>query len=628
MQLTKHDWTLFTQGNHYEIYKKLGAHFEMHEGRKGVFFSVWAPKAQSVSVIGDFNEWNPSASVMYRIAETGFWEIFVPNVWPGQLYKFYIVTKRGEVLYKADPFCVAAEKRPGTASRIGEDREYFWEDTDWMRRRAQTNPKYLPMFIYELHIGSWMRHLGYKEGNPEGFYNYRELARSLADYVKDMGYTHVELIGVAEHQNDYSWGYQISNPFAVNARHGSPKDFKYFVDYLHQNQIGVILDWVPAHFAKDAQGLSRFDGSSLYEYADPKLGNHPIWGTRVYDYGKGEVRSYLIANELYWLKEYHLDGIRVDAVDSMIHLSFGRKKGDWIPNCNGTEENLEALELIRKLTKAVEDLHNGAFTVAEDSSAYPNICGNRKEGGLGFTFKWNMGWEYDFQYYIQKKPEERTQFHDKATFSMVYAYDENFILVLSHDNFGHGKPSMIRKFPGNKKERMAQLKTMYVFMMGHPGKKLLFMGQDFAQQKSWSISHELDWKILTNRSHAGMKNFMKRLIEIYKQYPCLYDSDYDRNGFSWINANDRERSVFSFERHSKNQKQHIIFVCNFKPDTYHEYRIGVPKDAVYQLILNSGKSKNGREIYVAEPIGCDGRECSICVDIEGYSAMILLRVVE
>lgn len=628
LELTAEDQMLFSQGKHYDIYQKLGAHVTEKYGRRGVHFGVWAPEAQSISAIGEFNRWNQKDYPMYRSEDTDFWEVFIPGAKPDQLYKYYIITKDGTALYKADPFGISSERRPGTASKIASIGTYRWRDQEWMEARQNRNYREEPMYIYELHIGSWMRHLGYRAGNPERFYNYREFARSLVDYVKEVGYTHVEFIGIANYQNDYSWGYQVTNPFAVNSRHGSPRNFMYMVDYLHRHGIGVILDWVPAHFSKDEQGLIEFDGSCLYEYADPAKGNHPIWGTKVYDYGKGEVRSYLISNALYWLRQYHVDGLRVDAVDSMIHLDFGRKEGEWEPNSKGDNRNLEAIEMIKMLTEAIDEEKLGVFTIAEESTAFPKVTSRREDGGLGFTFKWNMGWEHDFLEYMQKPVEERKYFHQRMNFSLMYAYDESFIQILSHDNFGHQNKSMVNKLPGDKLSKMGDLRAAYVFMMGHPGKKMLFMGQDFAQEENWSVDREVQWIILKDPIHARMKEFMKHLIPFYKEHRCLFDSDYDRAGFRWVNADDKERSIFSFERYSKDRKQRLLFVCNFQPKVYDDYRVGAYKDTEYQMVFNSDEKIYGGSgalltlSYQSEKIAADGRDYSFGFVLPAYAAIV------
>lgn len=628
LELTTRDQMLFSQGKHYDIYQKLGAHVTEKYGRRGVHFGVWAPEAQSISVIGEFNRWNQKDYPMYRSEDTDFWEVFIPGAKPDQLYKYYIITKDGTELYKADSFGISAERRPGTASKIASIGTYRWRDQEWMEARQNRNYREEPMYIYELHIGSWMRHIGYRAGNPERFYNYREFARSLVDYVEEVGYTHVEFIGIANYQNDYSWGYQVTNPFAVNSRHGSPRNFMYMVDYLHRHGIGVILDWVPAHFSKDIQGLTAFDGSCLYESSDTQKGNHPIWGTKVYDYGKGEVRSYLISNALYWLRQYHVDGLRVDAVDSIIHLDFGRKAGEWEPNVEGDNRNLEAIEMIKMLTKAIDEEKLGVFTIAEESTVFPKVTARREDGGLGFTFKWNMGWEHDFLEYMQKPVEERKHFHQRMNFSLMYAYDESFILILSHDNFGHQNKSMVNKLPGDKLSKMGDLRAAYVFMMGHPGKKMLFMGQDFAQEENWSVDREVQWIILKDPIHARMKEFMKHLVPFYKEHRCLFDSDYDRAGFQWVNADDKERSIFSFERYSKDKKQRLLFVCNFQPKVYDDYRVGAHKDTKYQMVFNSDEKIYGGSgallvsSYQSEKIAADGKKYSFGFILPAYAAIV------
>lgn len=624
----KKDWERFASGSDCESYKKLGAHPMQKHGRKGISFVVWAPEAEMVCVIGEFNRWSTKDHPMNRCEDTGFWEIFIADAKMGQLYKYYICTKDGQELFKADPFGFSMERRPGTASKLASIERFGWKDQEWMEKRKTRDYRREPMYIYELHVGSWVKHLGYREGNPEGFYNYRELARKLADYVVEMGYTHVELIGVAEHQNDYSWGYQVSAPYSINSRHGSPKDFMYFVNYLHQRGIGVIFDWVPAHFSKDEQGLARFDGSILYEDADEERANHPIWGTKVYDYGKGEVRSYLLSNAMYWIEEFHMDGLRVDAVDSMIHLDFGRN----IEEFYGKHINEDSVSFLKLLTKTVDELQNGAFTIAEESSAFPKVTHKREEGGLGFTFKWNKGWEHDTLEYIKKSPDERKHAHQEMNFSMVYAYDEAFIQTISHDDFGFMDTSMLHKFPGDNEQKAAQLRTYYLYMLGHPGKKLLFMGQDFGQKEGWNVDRELEWKVLEDPFHKSLQSYMKKLVILYKEHRSFYDADYERSGFSWINADDGQRGILSFMRNSLDGHEELLIVCNFQLTSYDEYRVGVPAGTGYELLLSTeepaygGKKKIEQKEYDAEPVWADGKEASLLLPLLPYEGCLLRRI--
>ena len=538
------DHYLFGQGNHYEIYKKLGAHKVVNDKTEGVYFAVWAPNAKNVSVVGEFNDWNLERDRMERQEPLGIYVKFVPEAKEGQLYKFCIETQKGELLYKADPFANYAELRPGTASRITDLSRIRWTDDAWMKARKTWNHKKNPMSIYEVHMGSWMRHPGRED---EGFYTYREFAEAIVKYVKEMGYTHVELMGIAEHPFDGSWGYQVTGYYAPTSRYGSPEDFAYLVDLLHKNNIGVILDWVPAHFPKDAHGLADFDGTPTFEYADPRLGEHPDWGTKVFDYGKAEVRNFLIANALFWIEHFHVDGLRVDAVASMLYLDYGKQDGQWVANKYGGNENLEAIDFFKHLNSVVLGRNKGAVMIAEESTAWPKVTGSPEDDGLGFSLKWNMGWMHDFTEYMKLDPYFRKNAHHMMTFAMQYAYSENYILVLSHDEVVHLKCSMINKMPGLGFDKFANLKAGYAFMMGHPGKKLLFMGQEFAQLREWSEKREIDWFLLAEPEHRDIQNWYRDLLHLYKNNKALYEMDNDPAGFEWINADDIFRSIYSFE---------------------------------------------------------------------------------
>ena len=537
------DHYLFGQGNHYEIYKKLGAHKVVNDKTEGVYFAVWAPNAKNVSVVGEFNDWNLERDRMERQEPLGIYVKFVPEAKEGQLYKFCIETQKGELLYKADPFANYAELRPGTASRITDLSRIRWTDDAWMKARKTWNHKKNPMSIYEVHMGSWMRHPGRED---EGFYTYREFAEAIVKYVKEMGYTHVELMGIAEHPFDGSWGYQVTGYYAPTSRYGSPEDFAYLVDLLHKNNIGVILDWVPAHFPKDAHGLADFDGTPTFEYADPRLGEHPDWGTKVFDYGKAEVRNFLIANALFWIEHFHVDGLRVDAVASMLYLDYGKQDGQWVANKYGGNENLEAIDFFKHLNSVVLGRNKGAVMIAEESTAWPKVTGSPEDDGLGFSLKWNMGWMHDFTEYMKLDPYFRKNAHHMMTFAMQYAYSENYILVLSHDEVVHLKCSMINKMPGLGFDKFANLKAGYAFMMGHPGKKLLFMGQEFAQLREWSEKREIDWFLLAEPEHRDIQNWYRDLLHLYKNNKALYEMDNDPAGFEWINADDIFRSIYSF----------------------------------------------------------------------------------
>ncbi len=620
------DQYLFSMGTHYDIYKKMGAHEAVMNGKKGVYFAVWAPNAATVSVIGEFNGWREEANPMTRLEPSGIYEGFVVGAKVGMLYKFFIKTKDGRGLYKADPFANYAEQRPGTASRITDITKLRWSDAAWMEARKQRDNDSLPVSIYEVHPGSWKKH---PHGEDEdGFYNYREFAKSLAEYVKEMGYTHVELMGIAEHPFDGSWGYQVTGYYAPTSRYGTPEDFAYMVNYLHKQKIGVILDWVPAHFPRDAHGLEEFDGGCVYEYADPKKGEHPEWGTKVFDFGKSEVKNFLIANALYWVEHFHIDGLRVDAVASILYLDYGRENGQWTPNIYGGNKNLEAIEFFKHLNSVVLGRNHGAMMIAEESTAWPKVTGKPEEDGLGFSHKWNMGWMNDFLEYMKLDPYFRKWNHHKMTFSMTYAYAEKYILVLSHDEVVHLKCSMINKMPGLYDDKFANLRAGYAYMLGHPGKKLLFMGQEFAQLQEWSEARELDWYLLAEDKHQQMQNYVKALLHLYKKTPALYDADQDPCGFEWINADDADRSIFSFVRHSKDGKSNLLFVINFTPVARPDYRVGVPKRKQYRLVLDGDAAEFGGNtterpvVYKAVKSECDGREYSFAYDLPAYGIAI------
>ena len=629
MRFSEMDRYLFGEGTHYEIYKLMGAHPTTQRGKDGVYFAVWAPHAESVSVVGDFNKWDPDKNVMKCDNDMGIYQLFVPKVREGDLYKFCITTYKGKLLFKADPYANYAEHRPGTASCVYDITKFKWGDSVWMKKRLEYNAKKDAMSIYELHPGSWKKH-PLKDGDEDGFYNYRELAHSLADYIKEMGYTHVELMGIAEHPFDGSWGYQVTGYYAPTSRYGTPEDFQYFVNYMHKNKIGVILDWVPAHFPKDAHGLADFDGTPTYEYADPRKGEHPDWGTKVFDYGKNEVKNFLIANALFWIQEYHIDGLRVDAVASMLYLDYGREAGQWIPNKYGENKNLEAIEFFKHLNSVVLGKNKGAVMIAEESTAWPMVTGKPEEGGLGFSLKWNMGWMHDFLEYMKLDPYFRKYNHHKMTFSMSYAYSENYVLVLSHDEVVHLKCSMINKMPGLGQDKFENLKAGYSYMFGHPGKKLLFMGQEFGQFQEWSEARELDWFLLAEPCHQQLQAYVKELLALYKKYPALYANDDSKEGFEWINADDAARSIFSFVRKSPTGRNNLLFVINYTPVAREDYRVGVPKRKQYKLILNSKDPKFGGDtpveqtVYKAVKKECDGRDYSFGYPLPAYGVAVFL----
>lgn len=624
------DMYLFGQGTHYDIYTKMGAHVQTRGGDTGVCFDVWAPHANRVWVIGEFNGWNENSHEMERLRPegAGIYEVFIKNARPGQLYKYVIETKSGEKLYKADPYAFHAELRPETASRIADISKIKWSDKKWIEKREKTNPYEMPMSIYEVHPGSWMRHPG---RNDDGFYTYRELAHALTDYVKDMGYTHVEFIGIAEYPYDGSWGYQVTGYYAPTSRYGTPEDFAYLVNYLHKNNIGVILDWVPAHFPKDAHGLADFDGESLYEYPDPRMGEHPDWGTKIFNYGMSQVKNFLIGSALLWTEFYHVDGLRVDAVASMLYLDYGKKAGEWVPNKYGENKNLDAVEFFRHLNTLITGRNKGVVMIAEESTAWPNVTGGVEDSAysLAFSYKWNMGWMHDFLDYMKLDPLYRKGSHNKMTFAMSYNSSENYILVLSHDEVVHLKCSMINKMPGEGRDKFLNLMAGYSFMIGHPGKKLLFMGQDFGQFHEWDEKKELDWYLIgANKDNENLKNYVRELLQIYKSNRALYEWDRSWESFEWINADDAYRSIFSFVRKSRDGKNNLLFVINFTPVAYDDYRVGVPKKGNYKLILNSDDEKFGGSgkkrplSYTASENECDNRQYSIEYPLQGYGVAI------
>ena len=585
---------------------------------------MWAPNAQKVSVIGEFNDWDLTADVMERNDPVGIYTCFVEGAKENEMYKFCIETKKGELLYKADPYANYAELRPGTASRITDISKIKWTDKAWMDQRLKWDHKEKPMSIYEVHIGSWRKH----PEDEDGFYNYREFAKEIVKYVHDMGYTHIELMGIAEHPFDGSWGYQVTGYFAPTSRYGTPEDFAWMINYLHKNKIGVILDWVPAHFPKDAHGLADFDGAPEYEYADPRMGEHPDWGTKIFDFGKNEVKNFLISNALFWIEHFHIDGLRVDAVASILYLDYGKKDGEWVPNEFGGNKNLQAVEFFKHLNSVVLGRNPGAVMIAEESTAWPKVTGEVEDDGLGFSLKWNMGWMHDFTEYMKLDPLFRKGAHYNMTFAMSYAYSEKYILVLSHDEVVHLKCSMINKMPGLGWEKFENLKAAYAFMMGHSGKKLLFMGQDFAQLREWSEKRELDWYLLAEKEHQQMQSWVRDLLHLYRRRKAFYEQDNTWEGFEWINADDRDRSIYSFVRHAKGGKQNLLFVISFTPVAREDYRVGVPKRKQYRLILNSDEEKYGGTgkkrpaVYKAEKSECDGRPYSFAYSLPAYGVAI------
>ena len=625
--ITEFDQYLFGQGTHYDLYNKLGAHPMTVDEEEGVYFAVWAPNAAAVSIVGDFNEWDESATPMERLEPLGIYQIFLTGIKVGDIYKYCVTAQDGKKTLKADPYGFQAELRPNNASVVADISDFKWHDSRWMKKREKFDDKKNPMFVYEVHPGSWKKHEQTEE-DEDGFYNYREIAHELAAYVKDMGYTHVELMGIAEHPFDGSWGYQVTNYFAPTSRHGSPEDFQYFMDYMHEHNIGVILDWVPAHFPRDAFGLAEFDGTCLYEYADPRKGEHPDWGTKVFDYGKTEVQNFLICNALFWLEHYHVDGLRVDAVASMLYLDYGREDGQWVPNIYGGNENLEAIEFFKHLNTIVKKRNPGIVMIAEESTAWPKVTDKAEYGGLDFSLKWNMGWMHDFLEYMKLDPYFRKYNHTKMNFAMVYAYSENYMLVLSHDEVVHLKCSMIEKMPGSYEDKFKNLMAGYAFMTGHPGKKLLFMGQDFGQHREWSEKRELDWFLLDKEPNRHLQAFVKELLHLYKNNKCLYEYDCYPEGFEWINADDGDRSIFSFVRHSESGKSNMLFIINFTPVERPDYRVGTTCRRKHTLVLSSddkkfgGTGKRRPKEYKPAKKECDGRKYSFRYKLPAYGVAV------
>ena len=621
--LSEFDRHLFGAGTHYEIYEKMGGRLMTHEGARGAAFSVWAPNAKAVSVIGDFNNWDARRSPMRRLGESGIWELFLPAAAEGDKYKFHVTQCDGRVVDKTDPYGVYAEVRPNNASVLYPLKRYKWKDRRWMTARRKYDFRDAPMNIYEVHLGSWKR----AEGNR--FLSYTELAEQLIPYVKEMGYTHIEMLPVEEHPFDGSWGYQVTGYYAPTSRYGSPDEFKQFVDACHQNGISVILDWVPAHFPKDDFALARFDGTALYEHQDPRLGEHIQWGTYIFNYGRKEVANFLLANALYWMDIFHIDGLRVDAVASLLRLDFCKEEGQWLPNVYGGSENLEAIEFLKHMNSVIAEREPGALMIAEDSTAWPGVTKKVDEGGLGFSLKWNMGWMNDFLSYIKLDPIYRKYHQNKLTFGMAYHYAENFVLVLSHDEVVHTKSSMIGKMPGDVWQSFANLRLSYGFMMGHPGKKLLFMGGEFAQYSEWSEARSLDWHLLQYADHQEMQAYVKELNHLYAEEPAFWAEDFDPNGFQWIECDDAESSIVSFVRRS--QEKELVFLCNFTPVVHRGFSLGVPQEGVYHERLNSDAARfGGSDVINAVPLQSRAEPAGRCpfqveLDVPPLGMVILER---
>lgn len=621
--LSEFDRHLFGAGTHYEIYEKMGGRLMTHEGARGAAFSVWAPNAKAVSVIGDFNNWDARRSPMRRLGESGIWELFLPAAAEGDKYKFHVTQCDGRVVDKTDPYGVYAEVRPNNASVLYPLKRYKWKDRRWMTARRKYDFRAAPMNIYEVHLGSWKRAEG------DRFLTYTELAEQLIPYVREMGYTHIEMLPVEEHPFDGSWGYQVTGYYAPTSRYGSPDEFKQFVDACHQNGISVILDWVPAHFPKDDFALARFDGTALYEHQDPRLGEHIQWGTYIFNYGRKEVANFLLANALYWMDIFHIDGLRVDAVASLLRLDFCKEEGQWLPNVYGGSENLEAIEFLKHMNSVIAEREPGALMIAEDSTAWPGVTKKVDEGGLGFSLKWNMGWMNDFLSYIKLDPIYRKYHQNKLTFGMAYHYAENFVLVLSHDEVVHTKSSMIGKMPGDVWQSFANLRLSYGFMMGHPGKKLLFMGGEFAQYSEWSEARSLDWHLLQYADHQEMQAYVKELNHLYTEEPAFWAEDFDPNGFQWIECDDAESSIVSFVRRSKEKE--LVFLCNFTPVVHRGFSLGVPQEGVYHERLNSDAARfGGSDVINAVPLQSKAEPAGRCpfrveLDVPPLGMVILER---
>jgi 1,4-alpha-glucan branching enzyme len=623
VQFPEFDQHLFSEGKHWNIYRKLGSHLHIIDGISGVLFSVWAPNASRVSLVSDFNNWDGRCHPMRSLITSGIWEIFIPEATEGCLYRFEILNRDTQQIHvKTDPYGQQFEFRPNTASIVTNENQYQWSDNQWMQQRVHYDWLHQPMSIYEVHLGSWRRDA---QGN---FMNYRQLATELVNYVKEMGFTHIELLPITEYPLDASWGYQVTGYFAPSSRHGTPDDFRYFVDYCHQNNIGVMLDWVPAHFPKDDFAIARFDGSSLYEHEDPRQGEHRDWGTLIYNYGRKEVKNFLLASANFWLEEFHLDGLRVDAVASMLYLDYSREEGDWLPNAQGGNQNLEVIDFLRELNIITHQQHPGTVIMAEESTSFPQVTHPTDSGGLGFSMKWNMGWMHDILSYMEENPVNRSYHHDKLTFGMLYAFTENFVLPFSHDEVVHGKGSLLNKMPGDEWQKFANLRLLLTFMFTYPGKKLLFMGCEFGQGTEWNFNQSLDWYTLDYPLHKGIQTLVKDLNHLYIQHPSLFQHDFDNQGFSWVDCDDTEKSIISFMRKSDNES--LLIVLNFTPVPREDYRIGVSEPGIYSEIFNSDSayyagSNSGSLPVNSENIPWMHQEHSINLTIPPLGATILQK---
>jgi 1,4-alpha-glucan branching enzyme len=621
--LSEYDLYLLSEGKHWNAYDRLGAQIRTVDGVEGVNFAVWAPNAESMSVVGDFNCWDGRRHMMRKHIPSGIWEIFVPGLSAGTLYK-YQLRRGGATFEKSDPYGFAAEVPPRTASKVADLKDYQWQDGDWMARRRETNWLERPMSVYEVHLGSWQR----PADHPGGWLSYRELAQRLVEYCQQQGYTHIELLPVSEHPFTGSWGYQTVGYYAATSRYGSPQDLMYFIDRMHQAGIGVIIDWVPAHFPRDAHGLRHFDGTALYEHADPRQGEHPDWGTMVFNYGRNEVRNFLVANALFWLEKYHIDGLRVDAVASMLYLDYSRKEGEWIPNKYGGRENLEAIDFVKEFNEQVHLQHPGALTIAEESTAWPAVSRPLYVGGLGFSLKWNMGWMNDTLRYMRHEPIHRQYHHDELTFSLIYAFHENFTLPLSHDEVVHGKGSLLDQMPGDLWQRFANLRLLYAYMWTHPGKKLLFMGQVIAQWNEWNYDGNLQWDLLQWPMHSGVQKLVADLNRLMVREPALYQKDFEPAGFEWIDCHNRNDSVLAYLRRGADPADFLVVVFNFTPVPRRGYRIGVPEKCWYEEVLNTDSTfysgsnvGNGPGVMATEP-GHHGRPAAIEISLPPLAATV------
>lgn len=623
--LSDYDRFLLGQGNHRRMYDLLGAHSRIVDGVEGINFAVWAPNAQGISVVGDFNHWDPRQHPMHKLSQdNGIWELFIPDLTPGTFYKFRVTDIHGHSIERCDPFGFSAEVPPKTASVVSDLEQYQWGDQQWLQQRSEVNPFQQPMSVYEVHLGSWQK----DSDDPTDWLNYRELAHRLVKYCQEMNYTHLELMPISEHPYSGSWGYQTVGYFSVTSRYGSPEDFMYFVDHCHQNGIGIIIDWVPAHFPKDMHGLARFDGTALYEHSDPRQGEHPDWGTLIFNYGRNEVRNFLVSNALFWLDKYHIDGLRVDAVASMLYLDYSRESGEWIPNEHGGRENLEAIAFLKEFNSVVHEEYPGVLTIAEESTAWQGVSRPVEEGGLGFSLKWNMGWMNDTLRYFRNDPVHRKFHHNELTFSLIYAFHENFMLPLSHDEVVHGKRALLDQMPGDIWQKFANLRLLYTYMWTHPGKKLLFMGGEFGQWTEWNHDRALDWGLLEYDTHRGLQKLVSDLNRVYKEQPALHQIDFDDAGFQWVDCMSADASVLAYQRRGLDPDEKVVVALNFTPVVRENYRVGVDEPGQYQEILNSdsvyyGGSNVGNDQVMAEPIEAQGKPWSVNLDLPPLGAIIL-----